>query len=720
MSVARQFNWKGQQRVDVAHLRLMESSIAYDFDTLAGQALGGGQPYILSGFAIASWSAGVLPSTLQIVTAGSVVFHYGASENGSMLFVPTNRANETLSISNSRVIGSFVAASTNYVGIDFIRLEDSTTSDIVQFVDATTLSATPKTIPLGRVLDYRIHISTTPFSSTTNICPIAIVVTNGTGVISTVTDARPMYFRLAAGGDSPNPLGTYSWPQGRAPEVATSFTGGDKAITNEKIWKSAIMQRLWEITGGEYWYSDVTDHNLKFYCATAQPFTWTLGSSTLTWSDDLVIALDNSTGTVNTISTNTTPGIVMADGTVAYVELNRFSDANLLPTVVTTAAYNLLAAPARPGSRYIIFWRKGNFVYTRMDYSPVGVSGSVPPASTTTYGTVKTNTAPGSAPYAVLADALGGKAIATGLSRQGTGVAGGLTIGGGANDTSIAITSAGSITVSHATGLNINATAGNIAGLNVTGHGTGYGALVQIAGSAPYALVVQATGSLLDSTGIYTIGKENGYGLYAKGGGTGVGGSAAGVYAEGGTGLYGAGGAGIIGVGVGLGVGGKFSSDSSAAINLVPTIGGPGNPTTTTSGDIWYNGTSNAFMAKLGLYTVVLAAQPIFGPITVSATNWTNGSANLALAVYKTNGIVYMRGMLTATATISSVIATLPAAYWPQGATLLTVPYSTGLTTPFGFNAFWIDETTGVMTLRTAPLNTQNYVFNVSWVAVGS
>ena len=435
MSVGRQFNWKGQQRVDVAHLRLVESSIAYDFDTLAGQALGGGAPYILSGFTFASWTAGALPSTLQLITAGGVVFHYPASENGTMLFVPPNRANETLSTTNARVIGSFTASSTNYVGLDYVRLEDSTTSDIVQFIDATTLAATPKTIPLGRVLDYRIHISTSPFSSTTNICPIAIVVTDGSGLITTVTDARSMYFRLAAGGDSPNPLGTYSWPQGRAPEVGTSFTGGDKAITNEKTWKSAIMQRLWEVTGGEYWYSDVTDKNIKWYSTSVAPLLWNSGTSTLTWAN-LRVALDNSSATVNTI---TDGSHVMVDGEVGYVELNRYSNTPNLTVswAATPAAYNALPAPSRPGSRYILFWRRGSYAYSRLDYTPVGMYSGA--ATISTYGVVKISTVNDvtDGPFAAIVDSVG-RVRASGLVTPSGGY---VSIGGGTLDNGVRILS---------------------------------------------------------------------------------------------------------------------------------------------------------------------------------------------------------------------------------------------------------------------------------------
>lgn len=579
MAVGRQLNWKGQMRVDVPHLRALESSIVYDFDTLAGVIMGGAQPYVVTGFTMA-WTAGQDPETLELVTADGVILNYLASENGTMLQVPTARAPELLAPTNSRLIGGW-STGVNYIALDFKRAEDSDTSDIVQFIDATTLSATPKTIPLGRTLDYTIHVSTIPFSSTPNLCPIAKVTVDGGGLVTTVEDARSMYFRLAQGGDSPNPLGVYSWPQGRLPENSALFVGGDKAITNDKDWKSAIMHRIWEVTGGEYWYSDVTDRNVKFYADWTNQHTrasltnnviW--DGTNLTWSG-LHILLDNGTSTINDIDdqSGTSPGLTdMADGEVIYVELNRFIDgANLAAAKVSAINYALLAAPTRPGSRYILFWRKGADVYSRLDWLAVGrYSGA---ATTTTYGVVKINTAnvPAGGPYAVISDGLNGKAIATGLTR-GALAANTITIGGGANDVGVVVAApaSGNTIGLQATGL------GSGSGLKGTGGTTGYGGFfigatgVYAEGQANAAAGILALGTGTNAQGVHGEGSGTGCGVYGLGGNTaayGVEGygstTAAGVYGEGGGtsghGVSGKGGApngnGVVGTATGGGVG---------------------------------------------------------------------------------------------------------------------------------------------------------------------
>src|SRR5882724_1306378 len=134
MGVLRQGNWLGQQRVDVPHIRALESSICADFDVLGGLMIAGGAPLIVKGFTFVMTNAvGSPSSSLQLVVAGGLVLHYGASESGSMFWAPSTRANETLNSSNANLTGAFTASSTNYVGIDLIRTSDSTTSDNVQF-----------------------------------------------------------------------------------------------------------------------------------------------------------------------------------------------------------------------------------------------------------------------------------------------------------------------------------------------------------------------------------------------------------------------------------------------------------------------------------------------------------------------------------------------------------------------------------------------------------
>lgn len=329
MSVIRQQNWLGQQRVDLPHLRSVESSIAADFDVLAGRALAGEQALVLRGFEMTGISVGAPATALQIVTANGVAFNRQATESGTFLWVPADRAVETLNpTTNGRVVGGWATGTTNYVGLDYIRDADATTSDIVQFKSANSSVEVPRQVALGKTLDYRIQISAVPFSAEPHLIPIAKVVVDSLGFIVTAEDARPMMFRLGSGGDLPQPLAPFAkWTREEylTNTDNTAFQGGDKTITSMKDWMDATMTRMWEIGGGEFWYSATADRNVTLITYgpafnNGEYFTWTLGSSTLQWKG-LRMLFDNSTAYNADIADGTVVGL--APGECLYVDIDR-------------------------------------------------------------------------------------------------------------------------------------------------------------------------------------------------------------------------------------------------------------------------------------------------------------------------------------------------------------------------------------------------------------
>ena len=435
MAVGRQLNVKGQMRIDVPHLRLIESGVVYDFDTLAGGILAGKLPYVVTGFVPATWVGGSAASSLSLVTADSIFVNYQASENGSMLMVPADRAPEQLTITNSRVSGNFTVSQTNYISLDLTRTEDSTTSDVVHFIDPATSQGTPKIIPLGRTMDYQIHITTSPFSNNPQRCPVMIVVTDAANNIVSVVDARPMMFRLAAGGDTPSALSKYAWPEGRNVGVTPAnesalFTGGDKAIGDMKSWISAVEEMIWQINAGEYWYSNTTMSSTWFMPGAVTDWTW--NGTTLAWANPITIVFSGSTAITNTIAAGS---INLSAGNAAYVDFNRYTNGAVL-TVYQAAIQTMGGEPVTPGIRYPFAWRTGATTPAIRNLPVPAGSSVVGIATTTTAGSVKINSADAN-PYAVISTALGGRALATGLQRpSGTGA---LDIGTTTNETSITI-----------------------------------------------------------------------------------------------------------------------------------------------------------------------------------------------------------------------------------------------------------------------------------------
>jgi hypothetical protein len=320
-------------RWDIPQGRLVESAVRGDFDLLSGRIIAGDQPLVVRGFEMANIVTGVAATSLILITADSILMNLNASESGSMLWVPTVRANETLDPNNnSRVSGSWSAGKTNYVGLDLTRAPDAETTDTVYFKDPDTGDEVARSVPTGRILDYKIVITTTPMAAQPNLVPVAVVVVNSSGIVTAVTDARNLAYRLGSGGDSPDTQNAYPWAQGRTETTSgltnLLFTGGDKAIGSDHEWRQAMMTRVWEIGGGEYWYSATADRNVQMVWGGAsfsngENFEW--DGTNLHWKG-LTFTYDNSTEYFNDIQDQITDsaGLTdLADGECIYVDLNR-------------------------------------------------------------------------------------------------------------------------------------------------------------------------------------------------------------------------------------------------------------------------------------------------------------------------------------------------------------------------------------------------------------
>jgi hypothetical protein len=400
MSVLRQENWLGQQRVDIPHLRSIESAVAGDFDLLAGTILAGKAPLVASGFYVFT-TAVTKAEALQVQVGDATLIHFYASESGSIFHVPADRAAETLSSTNPRVSGSFTPGQVNYVGIDLVRSADDSTVDLVQFIDTNSLLEDPKSVPLARTLDYRFVISTTDFESNPSVAPIARVTLDASSGVIAVEDARNIFWRLGTGGSTPNALYNYPWPGGRREESSgDKFLGGDKGIKSLKEWMDAAMSRIWEVGGGEHWYSPGADRNVVLartgspFVSSGEYFEW--DGTNLHWKG-LVVTFANSTGIFNeTISaTSDQAGLTdLADGECIYVDIDRSQNRYVTPPLGGATALQpqkaplaQLGNPAVPGSRWVLAWRYGSNIYVRDQSYPVGSSFKL--ATTAAAGGVK-------------------------------------------------------------------------------------------------------------------------------------------------------------------------------------------------------------------------------------------------------------------------------------------------------------------------------------------
>lgn len=354
MAVRRRQNWISQQRIDVPHIRSIESAASNDFDELIkGFVSPGG--VVLRGFelnmsgAIQGASAG-----LQLLVADGCIFHTSSNESGTFYVVPSSTAPEILnSTINNKVQGAFVPNAVNYVGIEYERVIDDATSDQVYVWDPTNKNEITKTVPLAKILRYKIVITTSVWAA--NVLPIAKVRTTAANNVDEITDQRPMLFRLGtAGYANPNPAYVYPWTnhtEGRSesPSTTTSssinpFRGGDKQIYNMKEWMDAIMTSFKEIKGTTYWYSPNIGGSLVNIRADLGNLVFTgkgdISHSAsiagrINWSQDIFIKFIGGRTVYRVAANALSSHITLSDDQVAYFKIVR--EEEIVPNLVWTS-----------------------------------------------------------------------------------------------------------------------------------------------------------------------------------------------------------------------------------------------------------------------------------------------------------------------------------------------------------------------------------------------
>lgn len=406
MAIKRSNLFYSGQRLDIPQFRTIESAAQADSDTAWGSLFAGRKALIVKGFTLSVTPSiiGAPAENLVLNTAGGAVYHYNASAAGTFLEVDENQSPETLNATNTRVKGGFISNTTNYISIDLVRVTDSNSVDTLQFIDPSTDTQFARDLPIARIFDYRVMISNVPFGNQSNACPVAKVVTDTNNNVVSVTDARALCYRLGSGGTLPSATNTYTWntlsglrtenPLTTTTGSASPFLGTDKSISSFSDWSEAVMTRLWEVGGGEHWYSATTDKNIRMALDTATaPMTdnFEFNGTQIRWSG-IKITFDNSTGTYNTV-TNQTTYQNFADGYALYVDLDRSSNATLTAAIAPLAT---LGMSSIPGARYILAWRLGSKAYAR-DYTYwIGRAFPAPSvASTTVEGIVYTVNDPG-------------------------------------------------------------------------------------------------------------------------------------------------------------------------------------------------------------------------------------------------------------------------------------------------------------------------------------
>lgn len=160
MAIQRKQNFLGGQRVDVPHLRAIESGVAADFAELVNGFISDGLTnHIIRGFSHNAESTSVARGSWAITVANSVVM--SKTDEICLFAFPS-----TAPVIYPFQTGSFSDGVDYYVGVTI----SSVTHDpqIVKFLDDVTNTEISKTVPLAVVLDYVVQPTATAVTSDPN------------------------------------------------------------------------------------------------------------------------------------------------------------------------------------------------------------------------------------------------------------------------------------------------------------------------------------------------------------------------------------------------------------------------------------------------------------------------------------------------------------------------------------------------------------------------
>lgn len=362
MAIKRRQRFLGSQRVDVPHIRSLESAVSADFDDLISGLVTGSQGLVVRGFELNMVGAiGSAASGLQMLVASGTILHTTSRLSGTLFKVPSNALPEILNPTvNVNVIGSFAAGALNYVGIEYERIADDATADTVYFWNPTSKDEFSSNVPLANTLKYRIVITTSVWAA--NVLPICTVEVDVAGNTVEITDQREMLGRLGkAGRNTPDPFYVYPWnnhSQGRVESPTSSstpginpFRGGDKQLFNLKEIIDAIYSRIKEIDGGNYWFEQGNAGSLV-------DIRQDLGNTVVTgrgfishsdtvagqinWNEDINLTRISSRLSYTLLANPASTDITLSDNQVAYIDFVR--NIPILPNLIFNNANDVVAS----------------------------------------------------------------------------------------------------------------------------------------------------------------------------------------------------------------------------------------------------------------------------------------------------------------------------------------------------------------------------------------
>lgn len=264
MGVLQRVFWLPNERVDVPDARAIEAYALNDWRFFVSGILSD-RSLVVAGFDVANYASIFSSPGFKVKLSDISLIHPEATGQGAGFYVSAgSEADETVNLS---------AGSTNYIEADLSV--DGGSMDTRAFWDqgANAGAGAEYTADVNTVINLQLQITSNVSGFTAGKLPLYKAITNGSGIITSLTDCRNLLFRLGTGGGNPDPTYDYIWPSypdaGHARQETAStamsystsnapFQGGDKNLKTFKDWMNAIMTCLKELKATPFWYSSVS------------------------------------------------------------------------------------------------------------------------------------------------------------------------------------------------------------------------------------------------------------------------------------------------------------------------------------------------------------------------------------------------------------------------------------------------------------------------------
>lgn len=261
MAVLQRVSFQPNERLDTPDARAIEAFSLNDWRFFLSGFFSP-ESYILTGFEISNYNTIFTVPGFTLTQDDVVLFYSQATTQAAGFYVFAGTEQDApVSLSPS---------ATNYV--EATLTDTSGTPDVRAFWDESANGGAGGefTDTVDTVINLQLSVLSNITGFTTGNIPLYKVVTNSSGIVTSVTDCRNLFFRLGTGGNSPNPNNSFAYPnlpdashaRLETPITATSatatnapFQGGDKNITDFKQWMDAVMSNIKELKSTPYWYS---------------------------------------------------------------------------------------------------------------------------------------------------------------------------------------------------------------------------------------------------------------------------------------------------------------------------------------------------------------------------------------------------------------------------------------------------------------------------------